>query len=362
MSGNKRLAERIGKLVEAGRAAGCEIVWVKAIYDHELLPAPMLSQMLDKGKGAVGGASDSWGADFYEIGPEKGEQVVEKRCYSAFHNTQMDDILRRRDIKSLVMTGVATNVCVESTLREAFFHGYYIVMPPDCVGSANVPLHEATIKSVEFIFGHVPESGQVMDVWLGKASGPSRRIGRGGTHALLACQTPLGGRPSQASCSNARMAPHNPQVEIAVDHDAVGGFLQRHFWQAQTFRLSVAPLLRSRSNKARGACSAAHRRRGQYQPLRRALRRGCNWSNGARRRRGSACAAGRTRRPARVRFCDEWWCRMTSASCRTATHRAWRRSGPRYRADPAPARPVLPHRADAVLGIHVGNRVGVLAR
>ena len=134
-----------------------------------LLPAPMLSKFLEKGKGAVCCATDSWGADFYEIGPEKGEQVVEKRCYSAFHNTQMDDILRRRDIKSLVMTGVATNVCVESTLREAFFHGYYIVMPPDCVGSANVPLHEATIKSVEFIFGHVPESGQVMDVWLGKA-------------------------------------------------------------------------------------------------------------------------------------------------------------------------------------------------
>ena len=42
-------------------------------------------------------------------------------------------------------------------------------VPPDCVGSANVPLHEATIKSVEFIFGHVPESGKVMDVWLGKA-------------------------------------------------------------------------------------------------------------------------------------------------------------------------------------------------
>ena len=141
MSGNKPLAKRIGKLVDAGRAAGCEIVWVKAIYDHELLPAPMLSQMLDKGKGAVCCASDSWGADFYEIGPEKGEQVVEKRCYSAFHNTQMDDILRRRDIKSLVMTGVATNVCVESTLREAFFHGYYIDAA-DCVGSANVPLDE----------------------------------------------------------------------------------------------------------------------------------------------------------------------------------------------------------------------------
>jgi ureidoacrylate peracid hydrolase len=165
MSGNKPLAARIGKLVEAARAAGAMVVWVKAIYDHDLLPAPMLSKMLDKGKGAVCCASDSWGADFYEIGPVDGEQVVEKRCYSAFHNTQMDDILRRRGIKSLVMTGVATNVCVESTLREAFFHGYYIVMPPDCVGSANVPLHKATIKSVEFIFGETPESDEVMGVW-----------------------------------------------------------------------------------------------------------------------------------------------------------------------------------------------------
>ena len=165
MSGNRSLAERIGRLVKAGRTAGCEIVWVKAIYDHDLLPAPMLSKMLERGNGAVCCASGSWGADFYEISPENGEQVVEKRCYSAFHNTQMDDILRRRSIKSLIITGVATNVCVDSTLREAFFHGYYIVMPPDCVGSANMPLHEATIKSVEFIFGDVPESIKVIQMW-----------------------------------------------------------------------------------------------------------------------------------------------------------------------------------------------------
>ena len=165
MSGNRSLAERIGRLVKAGRRAGCEIVWVKAIYDHDLLPAPMLSKMLERGNGAVCCASGSWGADFYEISPENSEQVVEKRCYSAFHNTQMDDILRRRGIKSLIITGVATNVCVDSTLREAFFHGYYIVMPPDCVGSANRPLHEATIRSVEFIFGDVPKSGKVIQMW-----------------------------------------------------------------------------------------------------------------------------------------------------------------------------------------------------
>ena len=53
MSGNRSLAERIGRLVKAGRTAGCEIVWVKAIYDHDLLPAPMLSKMLERGNSAV---------------------------------------------------------------------------------------------------------------------------------------------------------------------------------------------------------------------------------------------------------------------------------------------------------------------
>ena len=169
MSANKPLAARIGKMVEAAREIGVMVVWIKAIYDHDLLPAPMLTKMLAKGKGAVCCASGSWGADFYEIGPIDGEQVVEKRCYSAFHNTQMDDILRRRGIKSLVMTGVATNVCVESTLREAFFHGYYIVMPPDCVGSANAYLHEASIKTVEQIFGYIPQSDEVLGIWAGKS-------------------------------------------------------------------------------------------------------------------------------------------------------------------------------------------------
>ena len=176
MRGNKSLADRIGRLVAAARSSGVMVVWIKAIYDHNLLPAPMLSKMLEKGKGDVCCASDSWGAEFYEIGPVEGEMVVEKRCYSAFHNTQLDDILRRRGIRSLVMTGVATNVCVESTLREAFFHGYYTVMPPDCVGSANAALHEATIKSVEFIFGEVPQSDTVMDAWLANADAATAAV------------------------------------------------------------------------------------------------------------------------------------------------------------------------------------------
>ena len=165
MSRNKVLSEQIGQLVDGARDVGVSVLWIKANYDHETLAGPMLAKMREKGKGAVCCASNSWGADFYEIAPKAGEIVIEKRCYSAFHNTHLDDLLRQRAIKSLVITGVATNVCVESTLREAFFHGYYIVMPPDCVGGTNKTLHEATIKSVELIFGHIPLSHQILGIW-----------------------------------------------------------------------------------------------------------------------------------------------------------------------------------------------------
>lgn len=165
MSGNKSLSEQIGQLVTGARNVGVSVIWIKANYDHETLAGPMLAKMVEKGKGAVCCASNSWGADFYQISPNADEIIIEKRCYSAFHNTHLDDLLRRHAIKSLVITGVATNVCVESTLREAFFHGYYVVMPPDCVGSANKTLHEATIKSVEFIFGHTALSDEILGFW-----------------------------------------------------------------------------------------------------------------------------------------------------------------------------------------------------
>ena len=167
MNPNRDLARRLDELLGAARRAAAAVVWIKAIYDHDKLPTPMLSKMLEKGKGAVCCASGSWGADFYEIAPLDGEPVIEKHCYSAFHETGLHDLLQARGIRTLVMTGVATNVCVESTLRAGFFHGYYIVMPPDCVGSANSALHEATIRSVDLIFGHVPDSAEIAATWAG---------------------------------------------------------------------------------------------------------------------------------------------------------------------------------------------------
>ena len=66
---------------------------------------------------------------------------------------------------SIETTGVATNVCVDSTLRDGFLRGYYIIVPKEAVGCANQALHEATLKNVGFLLGDVVAYADVIDLW-----------------------------------------------------------------------------------------------------------------------------------------------------------------------------------------------------
>ena len=165
MSGNAPLAERIMALVDAGRAAGTPVVWIKANYERRYLSGQALVKLDEMGVDLVCCEGGSWGWDFFGVAPLVGEVVVEKHSYSAFYGTELDGILRYNGIRTIVVTGVATNVCVESTLRDGYFNGYYTVMPEDCVGSYAPDLHEASLKNVRNLFGDVPISTQVIEIW-----------------------------------------------------------------------------------------------------------------------------------------------------------------------------------------------------
>ena len=88
--------------------------------------------------------------------PQPGDIVVAKPRYSAFFNTNLDSLLRARGIRSLVFTGIATNVCVESTLRDGFFLEYFGVVLHDATHQAGPDfIQKATLYNVENFFGWV---------------------------------------------------------------------------------------------------------------------------------------------------------------------------------------------------------------
>jgi ureidoacrylate peracid hydrolase len=104
-------------------------------------------------------------SDFYEVLPAEGEIVIPKYRYSGFVSTYLDQYLRAAGIKTLVITGLATNVCVESTIRDGFMLGYAIVVPADMTEGTSPEAKEWSLKTIDTFFGEVVDSKDLLKCW-----------------------------------------------------------------------------------------------------------------------------------------------------------------------------------------------------
>jgi nicotinamidase-related amidase len=113
-------------------------------------------------------ASGTWGADFVAgLAPMDPEPVVVKHRYSGFVDTRLEVLLRSNCIRSVVIAGVATNCCIESTARDANMRDYYVIIPGDCVAVPGTArhLHDASLENLRTYFGRVMQSKDILDVW-----------------------------------------------------------------------------------------------------------------------------------------------------------------------------------------------------
>jgi ureidoacrylate peracid hydrolase len=164
VSACRAVVPAITALVSAARAGGVPVIWIKANYDPEKLPPGMLAKQREKSLEVCCGTG-SWGGELFEVTAAAGEPVIEKHSYSAFVGTEVEALLRGRGIRTVVFAGVQTNVCVESSLRDAVCRGFYAVLARDGVASHTAPLHEATLKNVEFLFGDVLSGARIAQAW-----------------------------------------------------------------------------------------------------------------------------------------------------------------------------------------------------
>lgn len=168
VSACRAVAPRVMALVEAARAHGVPVYWIKANYDPERLPEGMRVKQQEKSRVVCCGTG-SWGNEFYGVTAAHGEAVIEKSSYSAFAGTDVEEQLRASGVRTVVFAGVQTNVCVESSLRDAVCRGFYAVLASDCVASHTLPLHDATLKNVQFLFGDVLEREAIAAAWAAAA-------------------------------------------------------------------------------------------------------------------------------------------------------------------------------------------------
>ncbi|HEY0214266.1 MAG TPA: pyrimidine utilization protein B [Paenirhodobacter sp.] len=169
ISGAKSVIENIRLTVEAARAAGVPVIYFQNGWDTDYVEAGgpgspnfhksnALKHM--RANPELQGTLLSKGGWDYaivdELTPQPGDIVVPKTRYSGFFNSTMDSTLRARGIRNLVFVGIATNVCVESSIRDAFHLEYFSVVLADATHHLGPKfMQEAAIYNIEKFFGWV---------------------------------------------------------------------------------------------------------------------------------------------------------------------------------------------------------------
>ncbi|MGB8657475.1 MAG: isochorismatase family protein [Candidatus Zixiibacteriota bacterium] len=97
-----------------------------------------------------------------DIVPRPEEKIIYKHRYSAFYNTDLETVLRCLGITDIVVTGVMTNLCCESTTRDAYFRDYRVFFLLDATGTINEELHLATLKNLAFGFAYVTDTEAIL--------------------------------------------------------------------------------------------------------------------------------------------------------------------------------------------------------
>lgn len=167
------------RVLDEARRAGMRIVYLTMEFNADLSDAggpdaPNLQRHLAMGVGDAVTAPDgtpsrvlirnTWNtAILPELTPQPGDIVVSKHRFSGFYDTDLDARLRAAGITTLVFTGCTTGVCVESTVRDAFFRDYRSLVLADCVaepirGDRAHTTHDASLQIIQAMFGWVSDS------------------------------------------------------------------------------------------------------------------------------------------------------------------------------------------------------------
>jgi nicotinamidase-related amidase len=157
------------RLLDFFRARGLRVVYTTVASE---LPdggdlMPIFQQRNAVSRAAVGAAAipsrgDAWARIVASLEPRPGELVVNKTTYGTFNSTGLDHALRSMSVASLVVGGVVTNVCVETTARDAADRGYEVVLVDDGCAAFSPEIHEATLLSFQGPFGRVRTTDEVL--------------------------------------------------------------------------------------------------------------------------------------------------------------------------------------------------------
>ncbi len=157
---------RLRKFLDNSRDYKIPVIFVQMIQGEDDLSNPMEELLARRGRLGLSCKRGSWGAEFVKnVYPKVSDFILKKNRYSAFVNTDLETLLSDWGIRTLILTGVTTNVCVESTARDGFMRDYYIVLPKDLVAAYYEAFHEIALRNIDAYFGQVVSAAELLKIW-----------------------------------------------------------------------------------------------------------------------------------------------------------------------------------------------------
>jgi nicotinamidase-related amidase len=171
----RAIIPRLQEVLYAARASGLHIFHTREGHRADLADLAEVKRLRSKEAGAEIGSPGPLGRFLVrgepghdiieELRPALGEPVIDKAGFGAFHGTDLGHMLALQGVSHLLLAGVTTQCCVQSTLREAVDRGYACLTLEDCCASFDPALHEASLRiiaSEAHLFGWIADSGSLL--------------------------------------------------------------------------------------------------------------------------------------------------------------------------------------------------------
>jgi nicotinamidase-related amidase len=155
-----QVVERAQRLAARCREVGATVVLVRVAYAAD--GRDRLTQKVDAAPWSAAVAPD-FSEIVPELGPKPGDVVVTKRQWGAFYGTELDLVLRRRGVRTLVLGGISTNFGVESTARDAWERGYELVFAEDAMSAMAAEAHQFAVTQIFPRLGRVRSADDALE-------------------------------------------------------------------------------------------------------------------------------------------------------------------------------------------------------
>lgn len=156
----KPILDKVISLITA-----CRRQRIKILYTRHGHRSKKDGSMLSKWWGdLIMYGSEEWELiDGLDTASEDAEDIIDKNRYNAFHGTELNKRLQKSGIEDIIISGVMTNCCVETTARSAFDHDYGVFVVADACATATDELHIATLKNLAYGFAYIVDTKRMLE-------------------------------------------------------------------------------------------------------------------------------------------------------------------------------------------------------